>query len=337
MKRISCLILLAVFGFFFAASPAAGAEPVTLKFGTFVPPQAFEVNKVWNPFFQRIMNDSGGTVKIETYAGSTLGRNPMQYPKLVLDGVMDIGHSVNSYQPGRFPDDEILNIPFTTNDSMESTVAYNRLIAKGVARGYDKFVTLGVLCLYQYSIHTTFPVKTPEDLKGVKVHVSGKMMQSFTEAYGAAPMAIGVTKLAETINRGVIKGTIMEWLALSQWRILDLVPYHCMVPYGAIAVSLLMNRDSFNSLPPQAKAAFEKNMGEPFARTWSAAYSKEVQAIREKTENNPKHHIYTPTPAEMEQWKAAIWPVVEKWKKENPEGNKVYEAYLTELEKFRKE
>ena len=337
MRRISWLALLAVVGFFLMAAPAAGADPVTLKFGTFVPPQAFDVVKVWNPLFQRIMKDSGGTVKIDTYAGSTLGRNPTQYPKLILDRVMDIGFSVNTYQPGRFPDDEIINIPFTTRGSMEATVAFNRMIAKGVVRGYDNFIPLGVLCLYQYSIHTTFPVKTPEDMKGVKIQVSGKLMQTFTEAYGAVPVGIGVTKLAETINRGVVKGTIMEWNALKQWRILEVVPYHCMVPYGAIAISLLMNKDAFNELPPQAKAAFEKNIGEPFAKTWSELYSARVMAIEEEVRNDPKHHIYTPTPSEMEQWKAAIWPAVEKWKEENPKGKMLYDTYLSELEKFRKE
>ena len=55
MRRISCLTLLTVVGFFLLAGTPAGAEPVTLKFGAFTPPKAFDVVKVWNPFFQRVM------------------------------------------------------------------------------------------------------------------------------------------------------------------------------------------------------------------------------------------------------------------------------------------
>lgn len=337
MRKVFWISLLSIVGLLLLAAPPAGAAPITLKFGTVVPSKAFDVVQVWNPFFEKVMKDADGTLKIDTYAGGTLGHNPKQYAKLILDGVMDIGFSINAYQPGRFPDDEVINIPFTARGTTEATVAFNRMIAKGLVRGYGSFIPLGVLCLDPYSIHTTFPVKTPGDLKGIKIHTAGKMMQSFTQALGGVPMGIPVTKIPETINRGVIKGTIIEWNGLKQYRIFDLTPYHLMVPYGSIVISILMNKDSFNNLPPQAKAAFQKHMGLPFSRAWSEKLSKRVVAIEEETRNNPKHHIYTPSPEEMKRWKAIIWPVVEQWKKENPQGKKLYDTYLNELDKFRKE
>ena len=337
MKKVSWISLLTVVGIFLLVTSPAGAAPVVLKFGTVTPPQGWDVVNIIKPFAERVEKDAGGTVKIDIFAGGTLGRNPGEYAQLVLDGVMDMALIINAMQPGRFPDDQVVNIPFTAREPIETTVAFNRMFAKGMIRGYENFLPLGFMGIQQFTIHTTFPVKTPEDLKGVKIHISGKMMQAFTEAVGGVPLGIPATKFAETISRGVIKGAIVDWNAAKQFRFLELTPYHCMLPYGTTVISILMNKDSFNSLPPEAKASFKKHMGEPFAREWALKYTKNVNQLVEEAKNNPKHHVYTPSPEEMEQWKGLMWPVVEKWKKEHPNGKMLYDTYLSEVEKFRKE
>lgn len=337
MKRISWAFVLTVGGIFLIMASSAWPSPITLKFGTFVPPQGWDTVQIFKPWAEMVEKDAGGTLKIEIYAGGTLGRNPAQYVSLVKEGVMDIGFMINTYQPGRFLDDEITNLPFVAKESVEATVAYNRLLAKGMIRGYEDVIPIGAIAVGQWLIHTTFPVKRPEDIRGKKMHASGKLTQACAKSFGVAPLGITVAELAETINNGVIQGVFLEWNSLKMWRVLDLLPYHCVIPFGTGTISIIMNKGSFDKLPPQAKAAITKHSGESYSRDWSKRYSNVPTQVLEEIKANPKHHVYIPTPAELEQWKAIVWPVVEKWKSDHPKGNVLYDAYVNEIEKYRKE
>jgi len=311
------------------------AGPMELKVGTVVPPQGWDVVNIVKPFLARVEKDAGGTVTFKVYPGGTLGRNPSKYVKHVRDGVMDIGWVINAYQPGFFPDDEVVNVPFVANDSLEATVAINRMIQKGMLRGYDTIVPLGVYVLSQYGVHSTVPVKKPSDLKGKKLRAAGRLQQALVEALGAGPVGIPAPKIAETVSRGVVEGVVLEWNGMKTFRIVDLTKYHCMVPFGATIISLIMNKDVFNKLPPQAKAAFEKHMGMPFGEDWGVKMIKNNKTIMESVQKDPKHSIFVPSASEVEEWKAIMWPVVEKWEGEHPKGKVLLDAYKAEIKKFR--
>ncbi|MBW1943812.1 MAG: TRAP transporter substrate-binding protein [Deltaproteobacteria bacterium] len=311
------------------------AGPMVLKVGTVEPPQGWALVNVVKPFLAKVENDAGGTVTFKVYAGGTLGRNPTKYVKHVRDGVMDLGWVINAYQPGVFPDDEVVNVPFVAKNPLEATVAINNMVGKGMLRGYDSIVPLGVYVLNQYAVHSTFPIKKPADLKGKKVRAAGRLQQGLVEALGAGPVGIPAPKIAETVSRGVVDGVILEWNGMKTFRIVDLTKYHCMVSFGATIISFIMNKDVFNKLPPQAKAAFEKHMGMPFGKDWGVKQTKNEKAIMESVKNNPKHTIYVPSASEMEQWKAIMGPVVEKWEKEHPKGKVLLDTYKAEIKKYR--
>ncbi len=108
-----------------------------------------------------------------------------------------------------------------------------------------------------------------------------------------------------------------------------------MVPFGATIISLIMNKDVYAKLPPKAKAAFQKHMGMPLGKDWGVKMINNEKAIMKSIKNNPEHTIYVPSGSEIEQWKAVMWPVVEKWEKDHPKGKVLLDAYKAEIEKFR--
>ncbi len=331
-KRLALFSVFAIFMFFVATS---WAKPVTLKFGTFEPPKGWVFVNIIKPFFEKVEKDSEGTLKIDMFTGGTLGRNPTKYIKLIQDGVMDIGWVLNSYQPGRFPDDLVFNIPFVANNPMEGTLAANRMVSKGLMEGYHKVVPLGIFCLNQYSIHTTFPVTKPDDLKGVKLRLSGKMQHRVFKTLGGTPVGIPVTKAAETISRGVVKGTILEWNGINTFRIIDITKNHCMVPFGSTIATVLCSKKKYDSLPEKARAAFEKHRGEPLGRLWGEKQAINERNIMERTMKDPKHSVYIPTSQEMEIWKAKIQPAIDAWLKEKPKNELLLKTYKEELAKIR--
>jgi len=310
----------------------AEAGPVVLKLATVEPPQAFNVKDVWAPVIEKMNKEGEGILKIEIFAGGTLGRNPMQLMKTLMDGVTDICHIINAYLPGQLKDDQVINTPFMAKNSFDCSMALHYMQEKNILRGYEELFVMAQICLDQYGIHTKFPVKVPGDLKGRKMRTAGKM-HDLVKACGATPVAMPITKVAESISRGVVEGTISDWNAMQTFRINDVAHYHCLVPMGCNSLMLAMTKKKYENLPPEAKAIIDKYSGESFSRFWAEKMDAHMDAIRVKTSKDPEHTIYTPNEEEMKQWKAVMAQATADWDKDNENWGKLLKGYTEGLAK----
>ena len=127
MKKIivARIIVASIIAFTMLAGPTY-AKPIKLKFATMTPAQSGTVKDAYKPWFDSIMKESEGTLDIQIYPGGSLGRDPRIQLKLVQDGVADLAFIVPDYTAGRFPDDEVFNMPFTAENGLESAMASQR-------------------------------------------------------------------------------------------------------------------------------------------------------------------------------------------------------------------
>ena len=325
MKKLAIIVvLLTVF------ASMVYAEPVVLKYATFEPPKAFAVRKIWQPWIDEMNKAGEGLFKIELFAGGTLNRNPLKQLDIVRDGVADIAFVMPSYTPGTFMDDSVVEVPFVAETAMQASTALYRLYEKGLLRNYDIIVPLMVATGQQYAVHSTFPVKVPQDLNGKKMRSTGKMQHYMAKAYGAAPVGMPVTKIAESMSRGLIQATTNEWNAMRTFKIDGVAKYHCMLPLGTVSFMLAMNKEKFNSLPPKAQEIFI-NKREYTGRLWASQMDEDLGMYYKKVQKDPKHNVYIPTAAETAEWKKAIGPAVEAWMKADPKREKLLKIYKDEV------
>lgn len=199
------------------------------------------------PWAKDVTAASKGTIKIDTYPGGTLGRNPRVQVKLVLDGVADIVFFVPSYTPGRFPDNQVMELPGLINNSFESGVAIWRLYKAGLLRGYDKFKVLMLVTTHPYTMHTKSPIKRISDLKGMKVRAGGPVAGAAIRALGAVPVGMPIPTVAQNISKGIIDGTASDWNVLYAFRIVDITRYHYMGLLGTVPIGVIMNKKKWES------------------------------------------------------------------------------------------
>ena len=62
------------------------------------------------PWADKVMEESGGRLKIELYPAMQLGNTPSLYDQ-IRDGVIDGGWALPAYTPGRFPESEAFELP----------------------------------------------------------------------------------------------------------------------------------------------------------------------------------------------------------------------------------
>ena len=319
---------------FFILAGFAYAAPVKLKFATMDPAQSAPVKYAYQPWVDSINKDSKGTLDIEVYPGGSLGRNPSLQLKLVMDGVADMAFIIPAYTPGRFPEDDVFLLPFLAENGLESAIASQRMYNKGLLSGYDDVVLLAHYTTDVLYLNSTFPVRAPEDLKGRKLRAGDKFQADYLKRIGAVGIGLSNSKTAENMSRGIIDGSIGDNSSLFSFRISDVANYHYQIPLGTFALAVVMNKEKYESLPPEAKDAINKRR-EDLVTMWYEAAQRDIKERFEELKTDPKHTVATPTPAEMEKWKAALQPAVDAWIEQDPKREKLIKAYQEELDSIR--
>lgn len=310
------------------------AETIKLKYATMTPGQAGTVENAVKPWLDSIMKESEGTLDITIFPGGALGRDPRIQLKLVQDGVADIAFIVPDYSGGRFPDDEIFNIPFTAENGLESAIASQRMFDKGLISGYENVHVLAHYTSMILHLQTNFPVKKPEDLRGHKFRAANKFHADMLSSLGAIGVGMPSPQVAENMSRGIIDGALNDTGALYDFRIVDVANHHLVIPMGCVSLAEIMNKEKYESLPPKAKAALD-NRGADLSTMWYEKGQESVFKRFEELKKDPKHTVTTLSADELEVWKTAIQPTIDAWLAASPKNQQLYKAYQEELKAIR--
>lgn len=333
MKR-SITTALAISALTLAASGVCAKE-ITLRLSYFGGANGSTWADVMKPWYEAINKDGKGVLKIEPYPGGALVPSPRAQVKALTDGVADIAFVVFSYTPGRFPDNDVLELPTLYENVKESSHIIRTLYEKGMLRGYDKFYVPMLVTTYPYNFHTAKPVKKLADLKGMKLRAGGPVAGAALRALGVAPVGQPITVVAENISKGVLDGTATDWNVMFSFRINDVAKHHYMQLFSTVPIGMMMTKDKFNSLPKNAQDLIKKYSGkwvdDLFVRTTTAQQDK-LMAIIQKDKS---HSIVVPDKADRAAYDKIMDGVVQKWAKGNEKREKILATVKDELKKMR--
>ena len=318
-----------------AAITAAAAKEVTLRLSYFGGPTGSTWADVMKPWYEAINKDGKGVLKIEPYAGGALVPSPRGQVKALTDGVADIAFVVFSYTPGRFPDNDVMELPTLFNDVKESSHVIRALYNKGMLRGFDKFYVPFLVTTYPYNFHTAKPVKTLADLKGMKLRAGGPVAGAALRALGVAPVGMPITVVAENISKGVLDGTATDWNVMYSFRINDVAKNHYMQLFSTVPIGMMMTKEKFAGLPKDAQALITKYSGkwidDLFVKTTTAQQDKLLAQIKA----DKSHTIVTPDQADKAAYEKIMSGVVAKWAKGNKKREVILAVAQSELKKMR--
>ncbi len=295
---------------------AALAQEVTLKLHQFLPAQANVPKLVLDVWADTIEKDSGGRIKVERYAGMALGGKPPELYDQAIDGVADVVWTVLGYTPGRFPQAEVFELPFMTLGAGPASCAYWTMAEKYMLdKEFKDVKVVGVWVHGPGMIHSAKPIRTPEDLAGVKIRGGSRMVSQMLEQLGATPVGMPVTAVPEALSKGVLDATTIPWEVTASLKVPELVKNHTEFTGGAlynIPFVVAMNKAKYDSLPDDLKAVIDKNAGMEFSvfggKTQEGADGPAREAAV-KVGNN----IITLTEAETKVWRDKAEPIYAAW------------------------
>jgi TRAP-type C4-dicarboxylate transport system substrate-binding protein len=301
------------------ALSAPAAAQTMLKLHHLLPPKAPAHTKMLAPWAADVEKASGGKVKIELYPAMALGGKPPELINQVRDGVVDIIWTVNGYTPSLFPRSEVFELPFVhTNNAVATNLAMRDMYLNGAIA--DDFKSVKVMFLHVHAgqaIHMADKaVRTPDDLKGLKMRIPTRTGAWIIEALGAAPAAMPVPALPQALSKKVVDGAFIPWEIIPPLKLQDVTKFQVEGPnrvrFGTTTFQVSMNPGTWAKLPPDVQKAFEANSGEARVRAVGKVWtdSEDVGiAIAKKAGNT---HIQL-TEAQLAQFRQKLEPVVQRW------------------------
>ncbi len=254
---------------------------------------------------------TNGAVKISMYPGATLTPADQCYDGVVT-GISDIGMSVLSYAKGRFPLTEVIDLPLGYKSGLQATRLVNAY--------YEKFkpkelADTKIMYLHAHGpgiFHTKKPVKTMEELKGMKIRGTGTSIK-VVEALGATPVAMPQPETYDALQKGVVDGLVSPIETLKGWKFAEVIK-STTENFGSaytLAFFVAINKKKWDSLPPDVQKEIEKINAEWIDKTGNA-WDKMDKEGKEFTLARGNQVIQL-SKEEDERWANACKPLLMKY------------------------
>jgi TRAP-type C4-dicarboxylate transport system substrate-binding protein len=297
---------------------AAKAEPVVLKLSFFGPDREVNYAKAIKPWVDAVNADPSKTVKIEAYPNGALGKALPAQPQMVLDGVADIAFVNPALVPGRFPDDQLFELPGLVKNMKEGVALYHALLKSNSLRGYSDYVVVGSLMNASAHVFSRKPINSVNDLKGMKVRISGAVIGQTVKELGVVPVLMPPNEVVEAMGRGTVDALTTVPAAMVDFGIDRVTSHDYLIQLGTNSFAVLMNRKKFESLPKAAQDTILKYspgwMNDIYVKNLSA-YNEEVL---DKFRADKKRTVVTPSASDMKAITQVSEKVTADWAAKSP-------------------
>ena len=257
-----------------AAAASASAQTVFTA-STWVPP-THTLSVAQKDWCDALEKESAGRMKCNILPKAVSA--PPGTFDAVRDGLADISFTVDGYTPGRFVFTQMAEFPFLGDNSMATSVAYQRVYNKHFAPlGEHRGVK--VLGVFTHGPGIIFnskkPVNSIADGASLKWRIGGGNINELTKLMGWNTTLKPATEAFELLSTGVMDGTLFPDESVASFK-LSMIKHATIMPGGLYNTSFvfMMNPAKYNALSAQDKAVVDKLSGEYAARLFGAGWDK---------------------------------------------------------------
>jgi C4-dicarboxylate-binding protein DctP len=313
MKSLTCPTIVRAVVFvatLFTGLTALAQAPIVIKFSHVVAPDTPK-GKGALRFKELAEQRTNGRVKVEVFANSALYKDKEEMEALQLGSVQMLAPSLAKFGPLGVKDFEVFDLPFLFKDG-----ASFRGITEGPlgAELFKKLETRGItgLAYWDNGFHimsANKPLHSVADFKGLKMRIqSSKVLDAQMRALGAIPQVMAFSELYQALQSGVVDGT--EGVASNFYtqKVYEVQKHMTISNHGHLAYAVIVNKPFWDGLPADIRTLLNGAVKDATTYANAIAATENVQAL-DKIKASGKTTIYTPTAAELAEWKKALMPV----------------------------
>lgn len=294
-------------------SPVA-AQEITLKFSHYVTDRHGLQQDFIEPWAKELAARTNNKVKVEIFPVTSAFGNAARQADQVKAGVIDIAIGLRGIPRGRFEKSSVFELPFVVSNAGAGSRALWEMYKDGtLASDYAGFKVLALFVHHGGLIHTVNkPVKSLEDLKGLRLRTPSDAVSAMLEYLGASPVGLPPAQIYENLQKNVIDGVVTTWDLVGAIKLNELIKHHTDARLYTAVFYVVMNEAKYNSLPADVKQAIDDTTGDvlvakfgPWWDKWDAA--GRADAVARKNDiiviNEPTRAI----------WRERLKPMIDKY------------------------
>lgn len=284
---------------------------------------------------------SDGRIQFVYYHGGSLG-GATETVDMVKNGQADIGWTSSSINVGRMPTSDGIALPMLGFEDTNEAAAVMWYMYENYDYISDEWADYYVIecsaaCDVPFTT-TKKKIESASDFSGLRMRCVVPGVSYMLQELGCVPMSITISDTYENLEKSVADGCMNDWhniMAFSLWDVLD---YAMDAQVSFANQALIMNWDTYNSLPADLQAVIDEYSGE-FAAAMAGEYWESSIAESMAIAEESGAEIYEPNDevaAAMADAAAVAW---DKWAADMDadgyDGTQIVADYQAALEAVR--
>ena len=313
MKKILALVLVLCIVSAFACTAMADYPELTLSYGTTAAEGSLSVNAM-HLFADKVSAASEGKITIDLYPGSQLGSSNEMLEQVQL-GTLAMSNSSPAQMTSAGVDEmAALGMPYM----YRSYDHYWNVLYGEVGQKFLDIITekcpgvvgFGFFADGARHFFLNVPVKTLEDMKGLKIRVQDTTIDNaWCSALGSNPTPTATSEIYSSMSNGLVDGAeqplagyyASKYYEVSKYLILDGHTYNILIPIFSEMV--------WNGLDEEVKQLLK----DCWAETMEENYTIITESQSDYVAKIEAEGVEVSTPEDLDQWVAAMDPVYEQF------------------------
>ncbi|MBP1849644.1 DctP family TRAP transporter solute-binding subunit [Rhizobium halophytocola] len=297
----------------FALAAGAQAETLRLSHNT---GDTTTWQKGADKFNELLSAATDGELKVRVFPNAQLsGGDQMKQAEMVSRGALDFVVTSAINVTPLVPEMAVFSLPYlySNYDQVDATTdgAPGEKM-KEIMASHDIIVLAWGENGFREVTNNVHPIKSPDDMKGLKMRVAGPMYIDVMNALGANPQQMQWTETFTALQQGVVDGQENPIGAvIIPQRVYEVQKYLTTWHYSYDPIFLGISKKRWDSFDDATKEKVQK------AATEAMAYQKQI--TRESTDSGISllkekgMEIYEPSDAELQAFRDATAPAFDTW------------------------
>jgi len=255
---------------------------------------------------------SGGKIKVETTWSQTV-HSAREGRKAVRTGLSDHAPCFSLYTARDYDMVGGLGLPFLFNNSHEAVATAENLYPKYLKEEFEKYQVLIMREAHTspYNLYNNKPVRTLDDVQGMKVRAGGGTHSAIVNALGATQVGMPAPDIYPAMQRKTIDGIHFNDAAALTFRLNEVAKYRTLNGFNVLTVEYCLSKDFFDDLPADLQVVVN-NWGRQMAIAEAVGFYDYggVEAVEKMGELTG---LETVKLTDIDRWKEAVASVEQKW------------------------
>ncbi|EJS87696.1 hypothetical protein AAUPMB_12956, partial [Pasteurella multocida subsp. multocida str. Anand1_buffalo] len=289
---------------------ASANAATTLRFG-YEAPRSDTQHEAAKKFNELLKEKTKGEIKLSLFPDSTLG-NAQTMISAVRGGTIDLEMSGSPNFSGLVPKLNVIDIPFIFQNREHAYAVLDGEIGQGLLKELEAQGLKGLAFWevgFRSFTNSKHPVKTPDDIKGLKVRTNQNPMyiQAFS-ILGANPVPMPLSELYTALETRAVDAQEHPVGIVWSAKLYEVQKHLSLTNHGYTPLIVVMNKAKFDGLSPALQSAILEAAKE------AGAYQRKLNLDNEKgiIEKMQKAGIQVIETVDTKPFKAAIESEVRK-------------------------